>query len=42
MIAGYYLRLQQRRKEGGELNFDFIEICPSSVYADEYYAEDKW
>lgn len=40
--SDHYLRLQQRRKEGGELNFDFIEICPSSVYADEYYAEDKW
>jgi hypothetical protein len=25
---------------GGELNFDFIELCPSSVYADEYFPED--
>lgn len=25
-----------------EMNFDFLEICPSSVYNNEYYAEDRW
>ena len=34
------LRLQQKMETGGELNFDFIELCPSSVYADEYFPED--
>ena len=34
------LRLQQKMETGGELNFDFIEICPSSVYNDPYFPED--
>ena len=34
------LRLQQKMETGGELNFDFIELCPSTVYANEYYPED--
>ena len=25
-----------------EMNFDFLEICPSSVYNNEYFAEDRW
>ena len=38
-----YLRLQQKMEsENNELNFDFIEICPSSVYNNEYYAEPLW
>ena len=40
--SDHYLRLQQKMESGGEMNFDFIEICPSSVYNNEYYAEDKW
>jgi hypothetical protein len=38
-----YLRLQQKMEsENNELNFDFIEICPSSVYNNEYFAEPLW
>lgn len=40
--SDHILRLQQKMESGGEMNFDFIEICPSSVYNNEYYAEDKW
>ena len=40
--SDHYLRLQQKMESGGEMNFDFIELCPSSVYNNEYYAEDKW
>jgi hypothetical protein len=40
--SDHYLRLQQKMETGGEMNFDFIELCPSSVYNNEYYAEDKW
>jgi len=36
------LRLQQKMESGGEMNFDFLEICPSSVYNNEYYTETKW
>jgi len=36
----HVLRLQQKMESGGELNFDFIELCPSSVYNDPYFAED--
>ncbi|MBR3619016.1 MAG: fasciclin domain-containing protein [Bacteroidaceae bacterium] len=38
-----YLRLQQKMEsENNELNFDFIEICPSSVYNNEYFPEPQW
>ncbi len=40
--SDHFLRLQQKMESGGELNFDFIEICPSSVYNSEYYTEDRW
>lgn len=40
--SDHYLRMQQKMESGGEMNFDFIELCPSSVYNNEYYAEDKW
>ena len=40
--SDHYLRLQQKLESGGEMNFDFIELCPSSVYNNEYYAEDKY
>ena len=40
--SAHYLRLQQKMETGGEMNFDFIELCPGSVYNNEYYAEDKW
>ena len=40
--SDHILRMQQKMESGGEMNFDFIEICPSSVYNNEYYVEDKW
>ena len=33
---------QKMESENNELNFDFIELCPSSVYNNEYYAEPQW
>lgn len=41
--SDHYLRIQQKMEsENNELNFDFIEVCPSSVYNNEYYSEPKW
>lgn len=38
-----YMRIQQMiDSEDNELNFDFIELCPRTIYANEYIAEDKW
>ena len=38
-----YLRIQQKMEsENNELPFDFIELCPSSVYNSEYYQESVW
>lgn len=38
-----YLRIQQKMEsEQNACNFDMIEIVPSTVYNNEYYAEDKW
>lgn len=39
----HYLRIQQRMQSiNNEMNFDFIELCPSSVYNNEFYPEDRW
>lgn len=39
----HYVRFQQKLPSvTNAMNFDFIEICPSSVYNNEYYAEDRW
>ena len=39
----WYMRIQQKMEsENNELNFDFIELCPSSVYNNEYFAEPVW
>ena len=39
----HYLRMQQKMdSEDNEMNFDFIELCPSSVYNNEYFAEEPW
>jgi hypothetical protein len=39
----HYLRFQQKiESTKNAMNFDFLEICPSSVYNNEYYAEDRW
>lgn len=39
----HYLRLQQKMESSeNEMNFDFIELCPSSVYNNEYFAEEPW
>lgn len=39
----HYLRLQQKLESSdNELNFDFIELCPSTVYNNPDVAEDKW
>ncbi len=39
----HYVRFQQKLKSTtNAMNFDFLEICPSSVYNNEYYAEDRW
>ena len=41
--SDHYLRIQQKMEsEENELNFDFIELCPSSVYNNEYFAEPVW
>lgn len=41
--SDHYLRIQQKMEsENNELNFDFIELCPSSVYNNEYFAEPQW
>jgi len=38
-----YLRIQQKMEsENNELPFDFIELCPSSVYNSEYFTESVW
>lgn len=35
-----YLRIQQKMEsDNNELNLDFLEICPRSVYNNEYYPE---
>lgn len=39
----HYVRFQQKLSSlTNAMNFDFLEICPSSVYNNEYYAEDRW
>ena len=39
----HYLRLQQKMEsENNEMNFDFIELCPSTVYNNPDVAEDRW
>ena len=39
----HYLRLQQKLESSeNELNFDFIELCPSTVYNNPDVSEDKW
>jgi len=39
----HYLRFQQKiESTKNAMNFDFLEVCPSSVYNNEYYAEDRW
>lgn len=39
----HYLRLQQKMEsENNELNFDMIELCPSTVFANPDVAEDRW
>ncbi len=39
----HYLRLQQKMdSENNEMNFDMIELCPSTVYANPDVAEDRW
>lgn len=38
----HWVRMQQMMEsETNEFAFDFIELCPSSVYNNEYYAEDR-
>ena len=39
----HYLRLQQKMESSeNELNFDFIELCPSTIYNNPDVREDKW
>lgn len=39
----HYVRFQQKLESTtNAMNFDFIELVPSSVYNNEYYAEDRW
>lgn len=42
----HYVRFKQVLEtadpKSSALNFDFLEICPRSVYNNEYYSEDKW
>jgi len=38
-----YFRVQQKMASANnEMNFDFIEICPRTVYDNEYFPEDRW
>lgn len=38
----HYLRLQQKMdSEENEMNFDFLELCPSSIYNNTEQAEDR-
>ena len=40
----HYVRVQQKLDLGdlGTFAFDYIELCPRSVYNNEYYPEDKY
>ena len=39
----HWVRVQQKLDtSNGTFPFDYIELCPSSVYSNEYYPEDKW
>lgn len=38
----HYVRVQQKLETGGEFAFDYIELCPRSVYNNELYPEDKY
>lgn len=39
----HYVRFQQKLESTtNAMNFDFIELCPSTVYNNEYVAEDRW
>lgn len=40
----HYLRVQQKLDLGdmGTFAFDYMELCPRSVYNNEYYPEDKY
>lgn len=39
----HFLRLQQKMESAeNEMNFDFIELCPRSVYNNDQYAEEPW
>ena len=41
--SDYWLRIQQKLPSNtNTLNFDAIELCPASVYNNEYFAEDRW
>ncbi len=41
--SDYYMRVQQKmNSKDNEMNFDFIELCPRSVYNDDNYPEDRW
>ena len=39
----HYVRFQQKLESTtNAMNFDFIELCPSTIYNNEYVAEDRW
>lgn len=39
----HYVRIQQKLEStNGTLAFDYIELCPRSVYNNEFYPEDKY
>ena len=40
----HYIRVQQLLDIGnmGTFAFDYLELCPSTVYDNELYPEDKW
>lgn len=39
----HYLRIQQKlESSNGTFAFDYLELCPKSVYNNEFYPEDKW
>ncbi len=41
--SDWYMRVQQKmNSKDNEMNFDFMELCPRSVYNDDNYPEDRW
>ncbi len=41
--SDYFLRCQQKLESSkNTMNFDALELCPATVYNNEYYPENRW